>query len=183
MNNTVIGILTFAAGASIVSAVTWIFLKKKYEKIAQEEIESVKEVYAKLKGEPEEVTETETTPVFTEEERDAYAALVSGYTQEPVEPAVDKPFVISPDEFGEYEDYDQISLTYYADAFLTDENDCLIEDVEGTIGFESLTHFGEYEDDSVFVRNDRLKCDFEILLDQRRYEDVLNKKPYLLEDE
>ena len=29
-----------------------------------------------------------------------------------------------------------------------------------------------YEDDSVFVRNDVMKCDYEILLDHRNYKDV-----------
>ena len=40
---------------------------------------------------------------------------------------------------------------------------------DDVVGMESLTHFGEYEDDSVFVRNDRLKCDYEILMDERTY--------------
>ena len=43
------------------------------------------------------------------------------------------------------------------------------------VGEESLNHFGEYEDDSVFVRSDRLKCDYEILLDQRNYSDVVKR--------
>ena len=53
------------------------------------------------------------------------------------------------------------------------------DEIEETIGKDSLTHFGEYEDDSVFVRNDRLKVDYEILMDQRGYADVLREKPYL----
>lgn len=195
MNKTTIGILSFAAGAAIGSVATLIFTKKKYEKIAQEEIDSVKETYAKRNEEKpvEEQTETvtEETPVFDEEDYNEYQTFVNLYSGEPATNAkavqageIDgKPYVIPPEEFGELDDYDQVSLTWYADKFLTDENDCLIEDVEGIIGFESLTHFGEYEDDSVFVRNERLKCDYEILLDTRNYEDVLKKKPYLLEDE
>ena len=38
---------TFATGAIVGSVVTWCFVKKKYERIAQEEIDSVKEVFAK----------------------------------------------------------------------------------------------------------------------------------------
>lgn len=44
-------------------------------------------------------------------------------------------------------------------------------EIQQSIGFESLGHFGEYEDDSVFVRNDRLKTDYEILLDEENYSD------------
>lgn len=92
-----------------------------------------------------------------------------------------KPYVIPPEQFGDNEDYDQISLTYYADQVLADENDEMIEDVEETIGFESLTHFGEYEDDSVFVRNDDKKCDYEVLMDQRLYSNVIQGMPHRME--
>ena len=57
----------------------------------------------------------------------------------------------------------------------------MIEDVESMIGFESLSHFGEYEDDSVFVRNDARKCDYEILQDQRLYSDVIKEMPHPME--
>ena len=46
-------------------------------------------------------------------------------------------------------------------------------DVENTIGIDSLNHFGEYEEDSVFVRNDIKKCDYEILLDESNYTGVI----------
>ena len=59
---------------------------------------------------------------------------------------------------------------------MTDE---IIENVEDVIGFESLNHFGEYEDDSVYVRNERLRVDYEVLLDLRTYTEVLESKPYL----
>ena len=51
------------------------------------------------------------------------------------------------------------------------------------VGKESLNHFGEYEDDSVFVRNDRLKRDYEILLDQRNYSDVVKTMPHRMEEQ
>lgn len=89
----------------------------------------------------------------------------------------DLPYVISPDEFGSLPDYDKISLTLYEDGVLAEDRD-IVEDVDNVVGEASLTHFGEYEDDSVFVRNDRLKCDFEILKDFRTYEKVIEENPY-----
>lgn len=82
-----------------------------------------------------------------------------------------KPYVISPDEFGET-DYKIISLNYYADNVLTDEFDNIIDDVEGTVGEASLDTFGEYEDDTVFVRNDQLEIDYEICADLRAYSEI-----------
>lgn len=44
----IINVLLFTAGAAIGSAVTWYVVKTKYERIVQEEIDSVKETWARL---------------------------------------------------------------------------------------------------------------------------------------
>ena len=90
----------------------------------------------------------------------------------------DKPHVISPEEFGEMEGYVQSSLTYYMDGVLTDEDDHIIDDVEDIVGEGFSKHFGEYEEDSVFVRNDSKKHDYEILKDFRLYSDAVKNKPH-----
>ena len=48
MNNKVFGTILFTAGAIIGSLVTWKVVKTKYEDLAQEEIDSVKEEYTRL---------------------------------------------------------------------------------------------------------------------------------------
>lgn len=210
----VTGFALFVAGTAIGSAVTWYYAKQKYEQIAREEIESVKEVFAKNAHHTDDISSDEkTVEEKAEIARDKpsvaeYAKKLSkeGYTnysnapimveddeeqqsddpgEEPGRYFGDKdaePYVIAPEQFAELDDYDRISLTYYSDHILADDNDQPLEDVEGTVGFESLTHFGEYEDDSVYVRNDRLKVDYEILRDERKYSDVIKTKPYLKED-
>ena len=83
---------------------------------------------------------------------------------------------IEPDEYGERIDYEQISLTYFADKVLADEDTLdIIEDVKGTVGEFFADHFGEYEDDSVFVRNDLTRCEYEILADTRKYTDAYSE--------
>lgn len=186
-------VMSFVLGAAVGSVVTWQYVKNKYEQIAQEEIDSVKEVF--LKRDPDVTVEVKEADVRNRKEEKPgvveYAARLQkeGYTnyagmnavEEEEAETVEKPYVISPEEFGEFDDYEKISLTYYADQALADENDELVDDVEDIIGFESLTHFGEYEDDSVFVRNDRLKCDYEILMDSRLYSDVVKTMPHRVE--
>lgn len=195
MNKTIFAITGFVLGAAAGAAGSWYTLKTKYEQIAQEEIDSVKEVFAKRQAElNEEIKEKfniqEEIAEDTEEVenyKDVVNALdYTSYSKvdkkeeprkedkkevEKIDP--DKPYVITPDEFGEFDDYERISLTFYADHILTDDADEPIEDVDKIVGFESLNHFGEYEDDSVFVRNDKLKCDYEILLDERKYREVV----------
>jgi len=188
----------FVVGVGIGSVTTWYCIKKKYEQIAQEEIDSVKEVFSKrdtFSSNKEENTDIikKANKAKDKPEINEYASKLQkhGYTnysdisnnkKEEESKVVDKPYVISPDNFGEFDDYEKISLTYYEDQILADDNDDLVDDVEDIIGFESLTHFGDYEDDSVFVRNDRLKCDYEILMDHRNYSDVINRKPHQMED-
>lgn len=188
----VTGLFIFVLGAAVGSAVTWQYAKNFYEQRAQEEIDSVKETYGK-KVAPVQVeadtAEKEAATVVdgVDDKPDIlhYAEILKNEqytTDNESTTAENKPYVISPDEFGEFEEYDRISLTYYADQVLADENDDKIKDVDEVIGVESLTHFGEFEDDSVFVRNDRLKCDYEILMDSRTYSEVLKQKPHQKED-
>lgn len=192
---------TFVVGAMIGSAMTWCFVKKKYERIAQEEIDSVKEVFIRkdFGSQVKEMTKVgeEIAKGFNDGIRHAaeqakdkpdlvrYAAMIQKYggTVSEEKGALMKekyPYVISPEEFGEFDDYERISLTYYADGVLADDNNEVVDDVENIVG-DALDHFGEYEDDSVFVRCDERKCDYEILMDQRTFSEVVENNPRQVE--
>ena len=172
-------ILAFLMGATVGSIATWKFLKTKYELYYEEEDEELFEDDAE-----EDTDEAEPAPINEIDEKpdlSVYTAKLKeqGYLQDVEEGGTDdmeKPYVISPDEYGEMDDYDLYSYTYYADKVLADENNEPIEDVDQRIGLESLNHFGEYGDDSVYVRNDELEADYEILLDNEKYE-VLFPRP------
>lgn len=182
MNKGIVGILSFAVGGTIGFVAANKLLKDKYEQLVQDEIDSIKAVFCKEPPMPE--MEKNVHPVKpTEKERRQYSKYAAelGYTKEDKPAPVLVPRVISPDEFGDKDGYDAVSLTYYSDGTVADDDDRAMDEseIEETIGKDSLTHFGEYEDDSVFVRNDRLKVDYEILMDQRTYSEVLREKPYL----
>lgn len=191
MNTKVACAIAFVAGAAVGVAASWRILDTKYKKLADKEIASVKELFyskpVENNEEPDENEEKEfeQSPEedFTEEDKEEYVNLASNYTnyatksvveEEPnVEITDSEPYVISPVELGDC-DYDVIDLIYYeGDNTLTDEEDEIINDVGELIGWESLEHFGEYEDDSVCVRNDVRKVDYEVLLDVRKYSEVM----------
>lgn len=193
MNSTISKMFIFSAGVAIGVAASWKFFETKYKKIAQEEIDSVKEVFSfkKEKSEPTESNENntedeESEPMFTDEEVKEYLEFVRdlGYTNE--EKGVDnmnkKPYVITPDEFGELADYGTESLMYYADGVLTDDFDNPIEDIGAMVVEDYADHFGEYEDDSVFVRNENHKTDYEILRDERNFSEIYNSKTYPVDE-
>lgn len=105
--------------------------------------------------------------------------VVSDPVTKHIDDMPNEPYVISPDDYGENDNYTQISLVYYAgDGVLADDEDEVVEDIEDTVGEDFAEHFGEYEDDSVFIRNDRLRCDYEILRDNRSFSDVAEGSNY-----
>lgn len=189
IKNGLTNLFIFTTGAAIGSLVTWKLVKSKYEQIAQEEIDSVKEVFSRRENDTNEVEETDSDE-SVEEEKEVYENVVenlgyfnySGIEKAKPEEETPAPYVIAPEEYGEIEGYDQITLYCFACGTLTDDQNEPVDDVENTVGRDSLTRFGEYEDDAVHVRNDELKTDYEILLDQRRYSDIGTVIPYL-EDE
>lgn len=196
MNSKMTAMLGFMTGIILGGAVAWYYSKEKYAFIAEQEIASVKEAYAKHEQKEKPVESPAPTmlpPGKTGEKPDLveYAKRLrgEGYTEysttvagKPVAEETPKgtpgeiPYVISPEEFGELDGYTPVSLTYFADGVLSDEYGAVVDDVEEIVG-DALNHFGEYEEDSVFVRNDAKRCDYEILQDLRTFEEFLKTLP------
>lgn len=193
MNNTLKCVLAFSSGAAIGVAVSWRLLKTKYEQIAQEEINSVKETYSTSTETDNDIYEVEGDTEEPTEPKEEYETILEseGYTNYSSVKAEkggsdfmdkEKPYVIPPDEYGEFEEYDTETLTYYSDGILTDDQDEIIDDIDGIVGEDSLNTFGQYEDDAVHVRNDALKTDYEILSDVRTFADAMKLNGPLDED-
>ena len=208
MNRRVLSnVFLFALGASVGSLVTWKLMDEKYKQLANQEIESMREYYKEkyednykqptlddviVEAVEEAEEEFNEHPDVDEEEVAECENIAenAGYTNYADMVKINKevenvaePYVISPDDFAEIREYKAKSLIYFSDGVLTDNEYEPIEDVDNVVGFDSLDHFGDYEDDSVHVRNDRLKTDFEILLDPRKYADFINNDSHPAEDE
>lgn len=204
MKSKLIGAFLFVAGAAVGSAVTWKVLKTKYERIAQEEIDSVKEAFGKLGTSPYEDEDSEKCDAEQEDEEEGPPEEIDGedpqdhmqrlYEYEAKlqrlkyssvehrqegggEPVILAPYVISPDMFGE-DDYETSMLTYYADGVLEDDYWNVIENVEDVVGSDFMNHFDEYTDDTVFIRNEELHTDYEITRDKRTYAESQAESPY-----
>ena len=193
--------LYFAFGVAVGAGASWYFWKVYHRKRADEEIQSVKEAFAskkaeEVKSEKKEVQMTvdlEADSVAYEKERQSklqdYRAMVreSGYRSrtspkdlledDPNEPPpgdnVTKPYVIRPEEFDTLDNYDAVCYTYYADGVLVDEDEDPLEipEIATAIGLDFASHFGDYDEDSVHIRNDLRHIDYEIVRDLRKYGD------------
>lgn len=196
MKGTLSNLLIFTAGAAIGSVVTWKVIEGRYKKLVQEEVDSMDEYYRNKYG-VEETEEDEENNVDSNTQIDIreYAAKLvkENYTNYSGAPKieekskevddVEKPYVISPEEFGELHGYETVTLYYHADGVLTDDQHEPVEDADDVVGDDFATHFGEYEDDSVFIRNDAKCVDYEILYDPSTYHSGIDSKPHLAEDE
>lgn len=193
MNSKVAFIIGSVVGVGIGVAGTYSYFKDKYEKLAEEDFNS-RRVFDEDKKEEsvEPVVEKTADSRTVDKPSIAECAAIlqrEGYVnysdmqnkKQKQEIAVDRPYVIQPSDFGEFDDYEKISLTYTADGVLLDDMNEIVDDIEETVGEDSLEHFGEYEDDSVYVRNDAKKCDYEILLDQRNYQEIFETHPHRTE--
>lgn len=210
MNNKVFGAIIFTAGAIIGSLVTWKVIKTKYEDIAQEEIDSVKEEYTRLmvsmkKKLNDSVTYKDDNNEDDRSEKDTdniddsimtnYNEIVNSYrssddeenTQNEKEGEekeedndgvsyMEAPYVISPDDFGSVPGYNVEPLDYFADGILADGWGVEL-DIAETIGEDAINHFGDYDDDVVYVRNEQTKLEYEVTRDPRTYAEAVRTNP------
>lgn len=172
----------FLLGGMTGSLITWKLVDKKYRDIANEEIESVKKTFKERKtnimtnensyGTYKDIiknmdyNDTDDNKIITEVSNDSNGIQINNTgisTAKPIEKMAeeekDKPYIISPEEFGEV-DYETKSWTLYSDGILVDEFDQIVEDEHLYLG-DCLKEFNN--DDAIYVRNDKEEVDYEIL--------------------
>lgn len=186
MNDKLSSVIIFCGGVFIGGFLTWDFFKTKYEKIANEEIASVKETFEHREHKSEKDYEIE------EELKgnDAYVNIIDSnsyrnYSNTTIETdkkggtadmELNRSYVITPEQYEDNVDYTKVSLTWYSDEVLEDDWGNVL-DPDDVIGRDALTTFGQYEDDSVFVRDDDEQVDYEVLRDTRSYEETYGHDP------
>lgn len=92
-----------------------------------------------------------------------------------------RPYLITPMQFAETDKkYEDVTLRYYPDGPVTDVNDnsLTMDQIDRLVGRESLSCFGEngQEEDSVCVRNEELGKDFQILMMEGSWAEVVRAK-------
>lgn len=79
--------------------------------------------------------------------------------------SADRPYNIPFEEFEVYDGYDSAEMTYYADGYVCDSEGYPLspDDVIDLIGEDFPSWFGSYDEDQIWVRNDRLQMDFSVI--------------------
>ena len=197
MNDKLSSVIIFCGGVFIGGFLTWDFFKTKYEKIADEEITSVKETFEHREPRPDKNYKVEEALKGNDEyinvspgvsERIIKIIDSNGYRNYSntaietdkkggtADMELKQPYVITPEQYEDNVDYTKVSLTWYNDEVLEDDWGNVL-DPDDVIGSDALKTFGQYEKDSVFVRDDDEQIDYEVLLDTRSYKETYGHDP------
>ena len=166
--------------------------KKKYEEIANEEIEEIRAYYKEREKEVKEIEAPEEEEVKEEikEEIKEYSNIIRcNYVANDEEEQTNTqyaPYTIDPSEFGKDGEYDTMTCTYFADGVLVDDVEEEFEDWDLHVGKHHVDIFNEFpEATCVYVRNDLDGMDYEILkddwcwsdFDEKGYAPPIEEKP------
>lgn len=197
MNDKLSSVIIFCGGVFIGGLLTWDFFKTKYEKIADEEIASVKETFEHREPRPDKNYKVEealkgndtyinVSPGVSERiiqiiDSNGYrnysnTAIETDKKGGTADMELKQPYVITPEQYEDNVDYTKVSLTWYNDEVLEDDWGNVL-DPDDVIGSDALKTFGQYEKDSVFVRDDDEQIDYEVLLDTRSYKETYGHDP------
>lgn len=193
MNRNISNILIFTLGAAAGAGITWKLLKTKYENIAKEEIEEVREYYSNKHKDLDKISEA-----ITEVKEIAEEAVEKGQVRDyndiikkegyvdyseikkeekgEVEESFEGPVLIREDEFGDNPEYSTDTFIFYADGVLADCNGHEINTALEIVGSEYL--YAIEDEDTVYVRNDEIEMYYEIIKDEGNYADLFPPIPH-----
>lgn len=164
----------------------YIFFKKKFEKKADDEISKMREQFNNrlkeiIKPEPktekkskskskEKVVVKDINKTIAEQNQSEYVNYSAPYrSKKSKSEALEDIYIITPEQFTESE-YNVVTILYYEDGTFTDDDGNIIynpKDIFGNINVAKS--FGQYEEDSVYIRNYSKKIDYEVLLKREDY--------------
>ena len=193
--------IIFMVGAAIGAGIAVLCTRAYFETLANDEIDSVKKAY-KTPNTPHEdeklqdfvkAVKTQNTrasngdKIIYEQklEHFGYDSIKNEEVQDAEEKLAEKegpsdektkPHRISIDDFtdnGPY--YQQVTVTYFPkEQLLVDDISGEFEDVESTVGKDNMELFRELDEDVMYIRNDNVSIDYEVVKSNAEYDPMSN---------
>lgn len=182
--------IIFLAGAGIGAGISFIVTKKKYEKLIIEEVDTLRKKYKVEEGSAtdkinniknyisehynisEKSVDNSDDIVFVREEEEDLEEEMAESEFPEEEPEMSKiPYPITPEEYFEGKDSGiaKRALVYYAgDDTLLDEMSEEVQELS-QIGVENLRYFGKYEDMRLYIRNEAICEDYEVIFEEGKW--------------
>lgn len=195
-------IFAFVSGVAIGSVATYFVMRRWTDEYVNNEVAAFKEDWNRVHPDEHKVEKTvdksakETAPTPANEDVSSimsYAKTIKESNYAPVEysNAFQKtpekkpdeiPYAISEDEYGAYYDYEKVTLVFYEDGILADEDNEIVYP-PNTVGEDFESYFTESEADTIYIRNDSRKCDYMIYRDYRTFSMVIDDGSFRNDDE
>lgn len=188
--------LIFVSGAITGAVTSWFIVKDKYEKQAREEIDKIRKHYLAKKVIREEVPAKEVVAPYILDSNKSneslagtfeyigdiledYHAVTDIASMHPSSTVFVPSIVeIDGDYFGEFDDYECITLTaFLGDGVICDDMMEPLDDRKSIVGNFDPNDGEETIDGCRYIRNDHLRCDYEIVIEDGSYSDYILKHP------
>lgn len=199
--NSIEGVGIFVAGAVVGVLASKAYFKKQADDEIRQMRDYVNKKEAQLKDKEADISEETSSPdnfASLAKDEEAKSAYFKYATITPInvvkkedfdemkerlekvehpEEEHDAPYILSVEEFEDGRPgYDSIGLSYYdGDDSLVDDSEELV-DVDETVGADNLKAFADSDEDSMYIRNDKLGVDYEIIrVDGNFYDDIFTE--------
>lgn len=173
MKRVIIGLACFVSGSLVGIFASKAYYKNKYEKIANEEILEIQNAYAKREKRQKEDSEQVEEPEAITPREMAYISKYKAMEMELAEREAPKDdddaptHLISVLEYSTNDEYEKQDLVFYEEdsALVNSDYDGTLIDIDKIIGKYALSHFGDnsYRDDTVYVRDEKNRIDYQIV--------------------
>ena len=194
MKETLIRVAIFSVGVGVGVAASMTYFDKKYQKLADEEIESCRQAFSKPKvvlvkdEKVEEVKILEGETAVSGVMPNVYSSSVQLETKaysdyyapkkveeaETLSPREDEPFDISVDEYEEDTEFMKVTLNLYlTDGALVYEETEELADEGSTVGLENLDDFSRTSFSSAYFRNPKNNIDYEVIKVDGSYRELI----------
>lgn len=189
-------LLIFLGGAAVGGLTATIYFKRKIDSLEEEYQKIATDAYNKYVGEfnsaaknvdefavnypTEDVQITSNianrgyvSGIDVGNDEDEYTEIVKEYNNQEENETEDNimPYIITPEEYGDDDDYDTKVLTAFTDKVVLDEDNCMADIEYFGDAINKKIYSKKNKDTSIFVRDENEKVDYEIIKENISYED------------
>ena len=106
-------------------------------------------------------------------DEDKYTEIVKEYNNQEENETEDNimPYIITPEEYGDDDDYDTKVLTAFTDKVVLDEDNCMVDIGYFGDAINKKIYSKKNKDTSIFVRDENEKVDYEIIKENISFEE------------
>ena len=111
--------------------------------------------------------------IDTANDYDKYVEIVKEYNNQEENETEDNimPYIITPEEYGDDDDYDTKVLTAFTDKVVLDEDNCMVDIGYFGDAINKKIYSKKNKDTSIFVRDENEKVDYEIIKESISFEE------------